>query len=735
MKNQRAAAVRNSDRSEGLGFRSLEVRSTTVDTEARTVEAVVASETPVPMYDYWRGEVIPEVLRADGVKLPKQVPLLDSHSRWSMKDQLGSVRDLKIENRSIVGRISFASKAQSEFDMVREGHATDVSAGYTVLKRIFVPKGETRKIGGTDYEGPVNVVTSWKIREVSLTPIGADQAAKLRALREEEEEFREEGDGMLLKEMRDLCESRGMPKDLTDADAQRWAFENVRKLSEPSKEAVEEIRDAGDEFEKRMDELAKRTADSVAKRFEDLARAEAEHKDLVRSLCTLAEVPELADKAVALKTRKEVEEFIVKEKSERAKAFPMGPSVRVTGEGVEHFKRDLGSALTQRALSSSGVSQATIDKTLPADQRAKGADGFQRAGLYQMAEDYVRTAYGVETRNLTRDQVSIVAMFGARQASDILGFEIRSTAAYHTTGSFANLMMDAVNKTLTAGYTEAPSTWRGPMRQGSSVSDFKDVHKVRMGAIPNLPIWPDNKDPETASFSDARETLAVESRSLEVSISYRTLINDDLDALSRIPAQMGNAASRTVNAFAWSKVTGNPTLSDGQPLFSTATGDRKRSNYLANGSTPPSVAAVQELGLLLRKMVGENTREKDAGPDVLNIQPKYLIGPAKLETTINQLVNSAYDPSASLNTMVYNPTRVLTPVIEPLLDFNSETAWYLFADPSQIDTIELIFLQGQETPVIRGWLEPRNLAQVWTVLQTFGGGPLNYRGVAKQNGA
>lgn len=32
---------------------------------------------------------------------------------------------------------------------------------------------------------------------------------------------------------------------------------------------------------------------------------------------------------------------------------------------------------------------------------------------------------------------------------------------------------DAVNKTVRASYEEAPQTWRGPMRQAESVSDFK----------------------------------------------------------------------------------------------------------------------------------------------------------------------------------------------------------------------------------------------------------------------
>lgn len=715
MKNLNAANKRHGDRNGSLGFRSLEVRSSTVDVEARTVEAVVATDTPVPMFDYERWEVIPEVLRADGVKLPSQVPLLDSHSRASMRDQLGSVRDLRIDGGKVLGRLAFASKAGDSFDMVREGHATDVSAGYAVLKRVYVEAGKTKTIGGREYIGPVNVVTKWRLREVSLTPIGADEAAKLRALREEDSFLQEGG--------------RMDEDEKTLGDGQRKAPETpaVPPVSVPFDPSV-------------IDQRATAIAESIVsaaieKAGKERERKIAEFRAEAESLCKIAGREDLTAQAQGLGTRKEVEDLLINARKETSDVLPLGVSIRAVGAGVDRFVEDLGSALTGRALENSGVSAKAQERALPADKRKPGADKFRHATLYQMAEDYVRSVCRVDTRGMSRDEVAIVALFGVRQAAEILGLNMRSDGAYHTTGSFANLTMDAVNKSLSAGYAEAPATWRGPMRQGSSVPDFKEKHVVRMGAIPNLPIWQDNKDPEKASFADAKISYPVESRSLEIGLSYRTLVNDDMDALSRVPAQLGNAAARTVNAVAWAQITGNPTMSDGQVLFlEAAAGNRKQVNMLSDANTPPSVAALQSLGYLIRTMKGENTPEGAAGPDVLALQPKYLVVPASLETVANQLVNSAYDPDSGKNTQVFNPTRTITPVVEPLLDSNSLYAWYLFADPSQIDTVELSFMQGQESPVIRQWMDPRNLSQMWTVLQTFAAKALNHRGIAKQKG-
>ena len=77
----------------------------------------------------------------------------------------------------------------------------------------------------------------------------------------------------------------------------------------------------------------------------------------------------------------------------------------------------------------------------------------------------------------------------------------------------------------------------------------------------------------------------------------------------------------------------------------------------------------------------------------------------------------------------------LIPVIEPLLDANSTTAWYLFAEPTRIETVEVTFLQGQESPVTRSYVEPKNLAQNFIILQTFAAKALDHRGIQKHAGA
>jgi hypothetical protein len=715
------------------GFRSLEVRAASFDEEKRSVEAIISTETPVSMPDWSRMEMVPEVLLSKGADFPKsrQVPFLDSHNRYSVKDQLGSVRGITVNNDNLTATLVFsrAMHAEEAFAGVRDGHITDVSVGYDVVKRQYVPEGQKKTIGGREFAGPVNVVTKWRLREVSLTPIGADAQAKLRGLDPAAVRFLEEREFEMNEALRALLVSRGMPATHTDDEAQRWLLDNASKLAdkpEPAKTPEPVRSESGITADSLATMIEAATRKAVA---DQAARREAADRE-IRSLCDLAELPGEFDACRGLPDVAAVREHLTKRKVELASTIPYGASIRLGSTGAERLHKDLRSVLIEKAVrSATNGDQRLMERHLTAEER-RTPEQFRHATLMDMATEYVRSR-GIQTFGMTREQIAIQAMFGV----DAYRMHDRSDSAYHGTGSFANLTLDAINKSMMVGYQEAPQTWRGPMRQGDSVADFKQINRMRLGGIPNLPVWNDQDEPNMASMADAKEAYAVEARSIGIDFSYKLLVNDDMSALTRVPLALGDAAARTVNAVAWSQITSNPTMSDGVALFSAASGARKRQNLSTGTSNNPSVTSCGVLTDLMRQMRGENTPEGNEGPDVLNLTPSYLVVPSALEVIANQLVNSAYDPSSSVNTMVYNPARTLTPVIEPLLDASSRTAWYLFAAPTRIDTVEVTFLQGQETPVVRSELDFGTLAMRYFVLQSVAAKALNHRGVQKHTNA
>jgi hypothetical protein len=159
----------------------------TLDEETRSVNVIAATENPVTVFDWERWEPILEVLLMSGCKLhgARQLPFLGEHYRWnqSLENVIGSCRELEIKDGKLIGRAQFSSceEAEKPYTKVREGHVTDVSIGYRVTKAVRIPKGETGIVDGRSFKGPIRVATEWTPTELTLCPIGADQASKIRA--------------------------------------------------------------------------------------------------------------------------------------------------------------------------------------------------------------------------------------------------------------------------------------------------------------------------------------------------------------------------------------------------------------------------------------------------------------------------------------------------------------------------------------------------------------------------
>lgn len=740
-REQRAAAEL-----QNLNFRSMRVRAKTMNEADRTVEAFITTETPVMEMDWERYEMVPRVLLTDGAQLPKsrQVPLLDSHNRWTTASQLGSIRQLAKEDGGVSGRLMFSATAEDEWTKVREGHVTDVSAGFEVLDETYVPAGESKRIRGRDFTGPVNVATKWRLREGSITPIGADEAAKLRGLDPANLPKPKKETPKVKPELRKRCVECGMDEKLTDEQAMDWLAANATRVLHTPLKAPEPVAATLVEGKPLIDagEIARSVSEKVMKEIEQREKLqeqarkdqrEAFERDIDATLKLVfgEDVPtDVRSACMGEQSIDKARERIAAEKKKRDEALAIpGRFIQPGPAQRDKHREALQTALTVRAYDLRGFGMA--DKLLPTDQRAKGWDEFRNVRLLDFAREcLIADGYSYqEVRSLTGEQLAKAAMGWPEKVG------LRSAGyAYHTTGSLAHITLDAINKNLTNGYNEAPSTWQGPMRQAASVPDFKQKHVIKFSAAGNLPIWQDNKEPHETAFSNEKESYAIEARAETASFSWQLFVNDDMDALSRVPAALGAAARRTVNAVAWSQVTSNPKLSDGQALFlETATGNRKRSN-LTTGSATPTVSTLQTMTNKMMQMRGLNTPEGNESDDILNITPVYIVGPSALRTTIMQLINSTADPAASGNSGIFNPARGLVVVIEPRLDANSTTAWYLFASPTQIDTIEVTFLQGQETPVTNSYVDEATWSRKVTVVQSFAAKAIDHRGVQKHNG-
>jgi len=200
----------------------------TLNSEARQVQAVMATESPVRVYD-WDLGAVNEVLLMSGATYPDQAPLLDSHDRSSVETVLGSVSAITAQGSELVGLVEFSSvpRAQDAMTKVQEGHLTDFSVGYAVEESVWIPEGQSTAVDGRNFQGPVKVATKWTLRELSITPIGADSQAKARSL-----ETRMEKNEILEQERSRVNEIMALGQEFDTMDKARAAVKNGQSVQE-----------------------------------------------------------------------------------------------------------------------------------------------------------------------------------------------------------------------------------------------------------------------------------------------------------------------------------------------------------------------------------------------------------------------------------------------------------------------------------------------------------------------
>lgn len=281
---------------------------------------------------------------------------------------------------------------------------------------------------------------------------------------------------------------------------------------------------------------------------------------------------------------------------------------------------------------------------------------------------------------------------------DVKGFnteEIFSRAMQST--DFANILADVANKALLEGFQAAEETYDIWVDTSGRVNDFKAHVFARASEAPSLvEVNPDGGEYAYGKMSDAKETVAVVDYGIIMPFTRKSMINDDIGALTDTRTKLGEAARRKYGDLVYAVLTGNPTMGDGNNLFDA----NNHGNYVASGSgAPPSVATLN-LG-----SAAMATQKDILGEQLLNMRPMFIIAPWALKGTVDNLLTTT-TPAApgSAASPTINPWSYLTPVYDARLDASVATQWFLAGRKGL--TVKLFTLNGNKTPFVDskiGW--------------------------------
>jgi len=487
----------------------------TVDSEKRTVSGILASENPVMEMDYRTWEVLPTVLLMSGAQIPKnsQVPLLDNHSRRDSSSVIGSVRNLRVAGDTLVGDFHF-SRSEEVNDIwlkVEERHITDVSVGRVdVGEPIVVPEGQTAVVEGRTFVGPVRVVTKWKPKEGSTTPIGADELAKMRS----------EAQSTKIQQLE---------KPMAD---KKTGDTGVTPVAAPDPIRSEPVVDEG---------AIRAEGFKLATEITDLCER---HGIAVEKRSAILSTPGVTIDSARAAVLDEIQ-------ARSEKTSPgFSPSGRIeTGvDELDKFRTAAGVGLFIRAGlpldGERGVSNAITSVGWKEDEARRAGHEFIGYSLKEVARECLRKA-----------------------GQSIGGNPLKMVGRAMVASDLPTLMSNVANKSLFEGWNKAEETWEIWADGTGSVSDFKTNTIASVSEFDDLDQIVNDTGYKYGERIDKAETFQIATYGKLAAITRTVIINDDLGALVDTHMTMGESCSRKIGDLAYGVLTANSAMADGVALF------------------------------------------------------------------------------------------------------------------------------------------------------------------------
>ena len=357
-----------------------------------------------------------------------------------------------------------------------------------------------------------------------------------------------------------------------------------------------------------------------------------------------------------------------------------------------------------------------------------GASGDDPAVLSERMAEAVACRYtGQEPSEAAREFVGLSVVGVAAELLEARGQStrrLRPAAVIERAmgiSDFLILLQGVGNRILMPAYEATPTTYRSIARRMTN-ADFREKALIRDGDFPELLPLNEHGELKQGALSESKETVKLVTVGRRLRLTRNALINDDLGAFADMANKAGQAAARFENKTVWNVVINNTKLSsDSKALFHA---DHKN---LAGAGGAIAAATVGAGKTAIRVQTNQDG-------NTLNYQPAIIAVPAALETVLEQFLALVVVPTEEGKVVPASHKR-LEPVIEPLLDAHSATAWYLFTNPALLASIVHVYLEGFEGPQIAQRDATDMLGMEYDVVLDFTAAPVDFRGGYKNPGA
>lgn len=379
--------------------------------------------------------------------------------------------------------------------------------------------------------------------------------------------------------------------------------------------------------------------------------------------------------------------------------------VKVVAHGEDKFRAAVVDGLILRSTE------------IPLTKAAEGAKGFRNMRLKDIAIQCM-SRQGEDVNELMR------------MSPDEIFNKITNERAYSSAeASFPAILDMVINKSYIEMYNHAPSTFDRFCKIGS-LSDFKKHDNYYIaGTAGMFKEVPENGELVHDIPKDTKKPQRqLKTYGRQFTMSRKAFIDDDIGFITSLPGRYARAAKMTINKQVYEILFNNPAIYDGVSLFERDS----HKNILTTGTAPTAEA--------INKMILALATQRDDFGEAISVSPSAIVVPVGYAMDIYKIFNS---PSINTtdNTQAANPLYQLKNKIEVVEDAtlntlagDSATPWFMFADKMDLNTIEVDFLNGQQTPTIRRMETSGVLGYTWDIFLDWGISVMDYRGVVKNKG-
>lgn len=494
-----------------------------------------------------------------------------------------------------------------------------------------------------------------------------------------------------------------------------------------------------------MTENNENVTEQVEKITNNDTKGENELENIVKTNVNTLDLKELESMTNEVKATKPVENVAKVDtdailKTERARIADINALCRDFGfdDDADAFIRDGSDLNTVRSaiLEKLKTAKKPVDVKVQCDAgdnfRAAAVDALcMRAGV-----PVAKPAQGAnELRSMSLRDLAIEALANQgmnerelrRMSPDHL-YDTLQRDWFNPSSLFTSIMDTAIQKNIVDIYQKVPVTFDKFTTKGS-VSDFKETkdHNYIIGGGAFEKVSENGELKASRPDTQILPTRKIDTYGTQFSMSRQAFINDDIGFLARVPGVYAAAAKRKINQQVFEILFNNGKIYDGVNLF-----DAKHGN-VAGTASKPTLASIQEMILKLQA-------QKDPFGEAINAVPAMLILPIGYSFEVDTLLHSASITTADSQNTGYNPLagRGLTYIEDATLNGLAGTnsaPWFLTANPLTAKGIQVDYLNGNETPMIRRSEKAGQLGFVWDIFLDWGISVIDYRGIVKNAGA